>query len=684
MNKDDRSVKQVTETASDVTIVFSKDGGASASNNDIPPPKSGASASPSGTSPGGMNKEPETLRTGTFYRSVDFDRSMVDEENRSVSVAFSSELPVERYFGNEVLSHEPEHVRMNRLLDGGAVLVDHDPTDVVGVVEHANIDGDRKGRAVVRFGRSERAEEVWNDVLDGIRRHISVGYVIHEMRQDEGERNSGEVDVFRAVDWEPHEVSWVSIPADPTVGVARNESDSDQPILTRVFRAPTPRVVGDALNMTEGKETRDEVAKEITADVHRSEKVSTAKVVEDARRGELERINELEQLGTQHANQELARKFISEGRSVDEFKGALLESIAKPIANGSSDVGMSEKEASQFSFRRAVHALANPHDRRAQEDAAYEFECSRAACDKGGTDTRGIRVPSDVLKREVTYGGTGDSFVSTDLMGFADMLRASSWALQNGTTLSGLVGNVAIPRQTSASTAYWLAESAAVTESTPAFDQVTMSPKTVGAYVDISRKLVQQSSLDVEALIRQDMATVLGLAMDGVAIEGGGSNEPTGITQTTGIGSVSYGDNGGAPAWEHIVGLETAVSQDNALNGSLGYLSNYKVAGKLKQVEKAENTAAFILDGGSTNGYPFHVSNQVPSDLTKGTSSNCSAIIFGNFSDLLIGMWGGLDLTVDPYSESTKGTVRLVAFQDCDIAVRHAESFSAMLDAITT
>ena len=221
-----------------------------------------------------------------------------------------------------------------------------------------------------------------------------------------------------------------------------------------------------------------------------------------------------------------------------------------------------------------------------------------------------------------------------------------------------------------------------------------MTPKTVGAWTDISRKLLKQSSIDIEMFVRQDLASILGLAIDSASINGRGPttyNEPTGILNTTGIGAIAGGDNGLAPAWSHIVGLWSEVAVDNAAFGSTGFLTNAKVVGKLMTVEKASGTAQFVVGNfpdanGMTSmaGARCGVSNQVPSNLTKGSSSGvCSAIVYGNWADLLIGMWGTLDLTVDPYALSTQGAVRVIALQDVDVAVRHAESFSAMKDALT-
>jgi HK97 family phage major capsid protein len=252
--------------------------------------------------------------------------------------------------------------------------------------------------------------------------------------------------------------------------------------------------------------------------------------------------------------------------------------------------------------------------------------------------------------------------------------------------LTGLVGNIAIPRLSGTGTAYWVAENTAPTESDQTIAQVTMSPKTVGAFTDISRRLLLQSSIDVEAMVQNDLATILGLAIQQAAINGSGaSNQPSGIlTRVT--ASVIGGTNGAAPTWANIVQLESDVAVSNADVGTLGYLTNARVRGKLKTTSKVSGQNGFVWDDGDTpmNGYRTAVTNAVPSNLVKGTSgSTCSAIVFGNFADLVIGMWGSLDLMVDPYTGSTAGTVRVVALQDVDVQLRNVVSFATMVDALT-
>ena len=615
-----------------------------------------------------MSKLPPSLQRalpkGRTERALQVERAAINEEARTASLAFASETPYERYWGIEILDINPTAMRQSRLRTGANLLVDHDSRDVVGVIESVEVGADRVARATVRFGKSARAEEVWQDVRDGIRRNVSVGYMIHKAQLVE-ERDG--VETFRVTDWEPFEVSLVSVPADPTVGVGRSlESSLDagpdaDPTATAPAAAAAPTLITP----------KEHIVSDVTVDA-RNHAAEISKIAKSLPGGA-----------------EMAMDAIQRGLTTEQFQAEALAKLATaPVRT--ADVGMSKTEVKRYSVMRALNALANPNDANAQRAAAFERECSDAVAGKMGKSARGFYLPHDVQKRDlnVTTATAGGHTVATDLLAgdFISLLRNAMVIMGMGTRmLTGLQGNVAIPRQTGAGTAYWVAESSAPTESQQAFDQVTMSPKTVGAFTDISRKLLAQSSLDVEALVQQDLATVLGLAIQQAAINGSGaSNQPSGLL-TLITPSVAGGTDGLAPTWAHIVELESDVSVANADIGTLSYLTNAKVRGKLKGTSKVSSQNGFVWEVGDTplNGYRAAVTNGVPSNLTKGSGTNLSAIIYGNFADLLIGMWGSLDLMVDPYSLSTSGTVRVVALQDVDVAVRHAESFATMVDAIT-
>jgi HK97 family phage major capsid protein len=362
-------------------------------------------------------------------------------------------------------------------------------------------------------------------------------------------------------------------------------------------------------------------------------------------------------------------------------------------------VGLTAEDLRNYSLVRAIRAAAN----RDWSGAGFELEVSQAVAQRIGRDPSGFFVPAEWMRsrpdlRDLSVGvpTAGGYTVATDLLSssFIELLRNRMITREAGATILGdLVGDVDIPKQTGGATVYWVGEGAAPTEGAITFGQVGLTPKTAAAYVDITRKLMKQSSLDVEAFVRSDLASGMALAIDYAGLHGSGvGSEPLGVANTAGIGSVVGGDNGAAPDWADVIELETDVAVGNADVGRLAYITNAKVRGKLKQTETASGVGIFVWNTdaaarpgvGMVNGYPALVTNQVRSDLDKGTSTGvCSAIFFGNWADLVFGLWGVLDILVDPYTLSTSGGVRVVAMQDVDVAVRHPDSFSAMLDALT-
>ncbi len=593
------------------------------------------------------------------------ERAAIDEEARTAVLAFASETPYERSWGVEILDLTERSMRQGRLRSGANLLVDHDSRDVVGVIESVEIGADRVGRAVVRFGRSVRADEVWQDVVDGIRRNVSVGYMIHAAQVVETTRDG--LEIYRVTDWEPFEISLVSVPADATVGVGRALEEAEEAVELQPVDVAASEPEAQPETIIESK--------------------AMTEIVQVAERNHAAEITKI--AASIPGGAELAMSAIQRGLNVEQFQREAIDSLAsKPVPT--SDIGMDRREVKRFSMMRAINALANPTDANAQRAAAFEREVSDAVSSKLGKQARGFLIPTEVQRRDLVVGtaSAGGNLVATDLLAgsFIDVLRNAMVLPGLGAQmLTGLVGNVAIPKQTGAATAYWVAESGAPTESQQTIAQVTMSAKTVGAFTEISRKLMLQSSVDVEAMVQTDLAAVLGLAIQQAAINGSGaSNQPSGLL-TLITPSVAGGTDGLAPTWAHIVELESDVAVGNALIDNMAYLTNAKVRGKLKTTSKVSGQNGFIFESGDTplNGYRAAVTNAVPSNLTKGSGTNLSAVIFGNFRDLVIGMWGGLDLMVDPYSGSTSGTVRIVALQDVDVAVRYTESFATMVDAIT-
>ena len=368
------------------------------------------------------------------------------------------------------------------------------------------------------------------------------------------------------------------------------------------------------------------------------------------------------------------------GQIEREQRGADMLKDAKPVAENNATLDMNANEEKQYSFKRLIAALADPQNKRAQADAAFEFECHNALVDQRGEviheGSSGIQIPHNVLKRTLTTGANaGGEFVETEVeKDFISLLRSNLVIEKMGARmLTDLNGNVDIPSITAGSTATWLAtEETDTSNSEPTTGAVQLRPKSVGVYVDLGRNLIKQSSNDVEGWIRSELAEAVAEAIDIAAIEGSGAGgQPTGIKNTGSIGSVTFG--AADPTFAEIVALETAVAAANGDRGNLGYLMDATMRGALKTTEKASGTGQFVWENGNTvNGYATGVSNNV----TDGD------VFFGNFNDLVLAMWGGLSLIVDPYSLSRRGGVRVVAIQTVDVGVRRAGSFALGNDGV--
>ena len=624
-----------------------------------------------------------TLTKIADIRSIEvgdkFERKEVTDfknvKSRTFEFPFSSEYPVKRYFGNEVLSHDEGAADLSRLNDGGAVLFNHDMNKPIGVVESAKIDPETKrGFAKIRFSRNKFASEVLEDVKDGILRGISFGYQINDMEEME--------DGMRASSWSVHELSVVTVPADPTIGFGRSLiTPSQGNSITMEDNSPLEEVRSAVESASPSVQIMEESTKETAVDTAPAVEIDIKAEVQraiDENNARTASITSLCREFGKYGAEELADTLIKGNKTPEEAKAAILDLVKNkaevrntPIRStdmATNEVGLEPKEVKRFSFLRALNALANPTDRIAQEAAAFEREVSEEASKRYDKPANGILVPNEVLKRDLNVGTAtaGGNLVPTELLAgsFIDILRKRMAVMAtNPTMLTGLSGNVAIPRMTSTSTAYFVGESGAPTESQQAFDQVNMTPKTVGAFVDYSRRLLLQSSIDVESMIRDDIAKVIATKLDNAAIYGSGSsNEPLGIKDTTGVGTQTISTFG---TFAEYIGMETDVAAANADVANMFYLINASARGALKSTEKASNTAQFVFENNEINGYPAIVSNQLANN----------DVLFGDFSQFVIGMWSGLDLTVDPYANATAGSVRIIALQDVDFGVKQPGAF---------
>ena len=623
--------------------------------------------------------ETKTINLGLQTRTLTIDRAGINDEKRTVDFTFSSETPYERYWGIEILSHKKSHVDMSFMGKGTApLLVGHNHDDQVAVIEKAWVQ-EGAGHARARFGKSDRATEIFNDVIDGIRGNISVGYHVKKMvLREENEDGPNE---YLITKWQPVEASIVAVPADPTVGIKAADHDEIETIIEFETKKK------EASKMPEDK-TKETPAIDINAE---REKI---RIEERNRQGDIMSIGKISGM------EDEAAKAVKSGESVADFRARAFDKMTDELKSKPPAVDMDslsegdKKDLASYSFVKAIRETGE--GKLTGFEAEMNTEGKKQFKDSGRAPQGNLAVPYQVLaQRDLTVGtdDQGGYTVATNLLAgsFIELLQNAMMVKQMGATvLDNLTGDVAIPSQATGATAAWEGENDAGSESSPTFGQLALSPNRVGTYTEVSKKLLVQSSLSVEAIVRQLLIDSVALAMDLAALHGTGSNDqPTGVASTGSIGSVAGGTNGLAPTWAHIVELETDVAVGNALNGRLGYMTNAKVRGKLKTTMRVATYGDIPIwdvgtPGAPLNGYPVGVTNQVSSALTKGSSSGvCSAIFFGNWADLVAAFWGGMDMVVDPYSLATTNLTRITLNTYADVGVRHAASFSAMLDALT-
>jgi len=610
-------------------------------------------------------KIPETL-----FRSAQFERSAINEEARTVELSISSEAPYKRYFGTEILDHKAECVKLERFATGAPLLFNHNCDAHIGRIIETRLEN---GKLVVKakFGNSAFANEKWQDVKDGILKETSVGYQVSKMVLEEEKDDEC---TYRVTEWTPYEGSLVTIPADPSVGVGRSENlreleisiKNEKPLdgnsqicennTTKTTTMPTEPITPPAPNI----------------EVTRAEAVSA----------ERKRVADIQELNT-HFQQKgiagrrvdcgkLADEMIRDGKTVQDFQNAVIRAELpemKPITT-SPEIGMEKKDLDKYSIVRAINLRAanKPLD-------GLEKDCNDAASKLLGKQTNGFFIPHDVMAHRAlttnVFSAAG-AFVQAGNQGqsMIELYRNQMCVVQMGArVLTGLQGNLAIPSQTGGATASWLSEDGTITASAQTVGQVSLTPHRLVGATAYTQQLLAQSSIDVESFVRNDLMAVLAIAKDLAALKGTGvSGQPLGIYGTANKSTSVTLAGANSMIYADAVQFETNVATNNAAVGSLGYLTSIATRGNSKLV--AEISAANsipVWKNDTVNGYKALATNQL---------TTLPSVIFGNWSDLIIGDWSTNEVLVDPFSLSLQGQIRVVMQQLTDVAIRHPKSFS--------
>lgn len=550
----------------------------------------------------------------------------------------------------EILDHSPGSVDLSRAKDG-LVVLDRHYGDQVGLM--AVELKDKKLGGPVRFGSGSRAQEIWKDAAAGIRRNVSVGYLVDPSSyRVEGDR--GGIPVVRAMRWTPYEASFEPVPADPSVGVGRAaERVQDTPHTTAAEVLPSST-----------KETKTMDPKEMAGLFARAGKygIEASKVealVADGKgRAELDAMI----VEKQEADAAQARKEIETLKT----QKPVAPEVA-PVAKVSAPAVVAAGER-RYSVMNVVRAMSG-----IKVDIGFEREVSDELAKQRGKPAQGIIVPHAALaKRDFTVSGTSSYTVATDLLAgeFIDLLRTKSVLGAAGVRfLPGLVGNVAIPKMSAGATGYWVSEAGDITESQPTLTQVTGSPHTCGVMTDISRRLLLQSTPAAEMLVRDEIIERIVRTIQIAVFAGTGSDgQPTAITGASGINNPSVTQ--GTPTYAEILNFPGSIMADNAEADGQKWIMTAEVWAKLAATMRTATYGDIpVLDPISKTciGFPYLVTEDVPAN----------SLWFGNWAVVMVGVWGnGIDINVDTASLSSSGGVRIVGLQDVDVMVRHGQALA--------
>lgn len=657
---------------------------------------------------------------------ADAPAPVLDEKTRTFKFSFSNEDVFPRWFGNVRLDHSPGACRLERFNNGAPLCLNHnldDPLCQVGTVveDSARIDADRFGRAEGRFEGDENplAKVAFAGVRGRTRTKISIGVIFHRLvlleESDDGPS------LYLAADWEPTEASLVPVAAIDTIGVglAAQHPLAQNPAIDVPAAAPM-RAAEEGTAMTPNESTLAAGAPAVV--VGDPPAAGAAQAANDPKR--------IGQLALQYHQEALGMKAIAEGLTFDAFKDQLLAAIsARPLESTAAHgqpLGLTQRQVQDFRILKLAGYLLAPSFE-TQKAAGFELEACREAAKLSGIEGQDSRftLPNEVFfvtrkaAAEAMLGRVADAHLRAEyqerlaavssvdgasggyLVGrqtgtLVELLRELTVLGELGVNYIGdLRGDFSVPKQTGGLTYGYLGDEEDGTESKPAFGELDMHPSTIYGLGKITRKMLLQSSYDVEMLLRADIFAGLGSMTQREVWTGvGGPKKILGVTRWSGVGSVIIGDNGGAFTRDHAIKMETQIAA--ALKGQFGgdikFVTNSKVRGQLSLTPESLTMAAAgwvwqRVPGkpgvGELLGYPAYVTGDIPSNLTRGSGSNLSAIYGGVWKHMLIGLWGPLQIDLDDSIYFKQGGRAIRGLQDIAMTIRHAGAFSVCQDAAT-
>lgn len=457
----------------------------------------------------------------TFTREIAINEiRAVNEDDRTIEIAFSSDATIDRFWYQEILDHNTSSVRMERLNSGrAAVLMDHNHQDQVGVVSGATVDKDGKGRATVRMSRSARGQEIFNDIQDGIRGLVSVGYRIHDAVL---ERTGDDGDTYRITDWEPYEVSFVSVPADASVGVGRNLTFNNHEESNMKKKVPeAPDQERDLNTPPVDERGEDDTATDL----------ETQPTEDSAREMINKQIRNLAGMYKRSvpSAETLAEQVIGIDGSLDDMKRELRNAFAarKPVPVPAAPAAAERVEMKMVQRTKQLKAFTNT--REGLEDAYRAGMWARATL---FGDQNAQRWCKDYGVRVMTTAdfSAGGAVVPEEMsQAIIDLREQYGIARQQCYVHPMGSDSTTIPRRKSGVTAYFVGEEDATTASDKSWDQIQLNAREVSALTRISMAYAEDAVIDVADDLAGEMAYAFAVKEDECLFNGDGTSTYGGI-----------------------------------------------------------------------------------------------------------------------------------------------------------
>ena len=660
-----------------------------------------------------------------FQRDMVFRADAIEaNDDRTLEVAFSSDAEVDMWYGSEVLLHGKDNVNLSYLNAGKSpFLLNHSSYNTdnqIGVVESARVDG-HMGYATIKFGQGVRASEYYQDVLDGIRSCISVGYEVHEWEIQDAESRDPK---YIAKKWTPREISLVTFPADDSVGVIRGERAD--------FMFELQQEEDDDMLNVRSKETEEGKVPETTLPDEGQRSEEGDGDPQDGEEGDSGGDNPT-QVRSGHDDDaakiwkmvrdlkqpdERAYRAIQEKKSFAEFATELTQELtnARIGPDGQPEVDeearyegldVDEKDVKAF---RITELIAGQMEGNSDKFGGFEREICEAEAGKrmeAGIKTEGFAIPGSIVSQSARYhqqralariiehseiqkrttltagtDATAGHLIDTELRAEAliEWLYGEFAVSRAATWLMDAKGNIAIPKQNGRTVATWGAETDAATESNPTFELLQLSPKELKVITPFTKTFSIQSSVDAENLVRQGIMNGLGEALDTALLYGTGGSQIKGVTQIAEIKKasspkqkISYSKNDGV-TYDNCLNAIEKIGNANAAGPGLEWITSWAFWKQTKKTAMLTNGSIPIWHEDRIADFMASRTSQVKQG-TVGTVSNADHAFVANWVHLLVAMWGGMDLVVDPFTLADRGMIRVVGFYRVDCNFAHDEAF---------